>query len=166
MGIIRNINRTIFLPKKIAARHRNNADFCQVMGMEHLNERERHKLLSQHIGFLIAMYDTMEDLSRHSDISTKDLWLRLIYSRLRMNALRHSMSAADVLEIVKKGLEVEWKEASVKDRFLSTCTVLLRMEYGELGFDTGIGSFASSSIIKVVFPIFCKEVPGVSFNAL
>ncbi len=163
-GLFNNLKRTVFLPRKIASKYYKDKIICETLGIEDMSKRIIIKILSHHIGFLIAMYDTMQDISKKFKTSDDDFWITLIFSRLRLNIRYKYITPNMILDEITSNEEICWELMKLQERFVIICKFMLGLDYGEMGFSPQLRSLSAETIINVLFPIFCEEVPSVLFN--
>ena len=171
--------RYVVLPKQIIKKRKKDIK-RRWKEMQEFNKRWNimptyklsNELLINILGFLIAMYDTFDDIRKECKDYNQSL-IKLIFSRRRMSKemkfdfFDPQKDSERIFEDTKKMIndtEGKWDSLCNRDKFYSICENVLYYDLIEEGNDLETSADLSYLTLELLFPIFLSEINNVNWE--
>lgn len=147
-------------------RHRGFVDTFDLDGAP----RRTHATLRFLIGFVLAMYSTLQRIcSRYSDTPPDEKWALLILSRTRLTAYGGDTieGARERLRVLKTDIGFQgrsWEGLSGQERFIEVCSTVQAIEsyeYASGALPTALCKIIMAQLVPQVFGFVPWEVEGL-----
>jgi hypothetical protein len=132
----------------------------------------QNKLLVNILGFLIAMYDTFNDIRNECKDYEQSL-VKLIFTRrimskeMKYDLFDPQTDSEIIYEATREMIndtEGKWDSLCNKDKFYWTCENVLYHDLIEEGNDLETSANLSRLTIELLFPIFLSEINNVNWD--